>query len=78
MDIILNCISQHNGITLKQLCRDLGMKNHTVSSRLTGLKHRGLIANGHGKWFDAIDVIELDNNQIEITLHNGNTEIWDV
>ena len=69
---------KHNGITLKQITHDLGMKNKTVSSRLTGLKHRKLVVNAYDKWYHALNVVELDNNQIEITLHNGNVEIWDV
>ena len=78
MDIILNHVMKNNGITLRQITHDLGMKNRTVSSRLTGLKHRKLVYNGYGKWYYASNVIECDNNQIEITLHNDNVEIWDV
>lgn len=78
MDVILNCVSKHNGVTLKQLQHELNMKNKTISSRLTGLKYRKLIVNAYSKWYHAANVVELDDNQIELTLHNGNVEIWNV
>lgn len=65
-----------NGITTRQIMNDLGLSQRNVSSRLTGLKYRGLVDNANCKWYYATSVIELDNNEIEITLHNGNVEIW--
>ena len=65
------------GITCKQLMVVFNSSQSHVSSYLTNLKYRGLIYNIRTKWYYCKH-IELLDDCIEISLHNGNIEIWEI
>ena len=89
-DRVLEYVIDNYGVSVKEIMGGLDLnlglglglgvksKQSTVSARLTGLKHRGLINNGYGKWFYCTRLEELDDRMIEIELHNGNVEVWKV
>ncbi|KKL65471.1 hypothetical protein LCGC14_2154620 [marine sediment metagenome] len=77
MNQVLDHVMASHGISVGDICTHLNLTQSNVSSQLTGLKHRKLVDNGYGKWYCATSVIELDDNMIEITHHNGDVEIWE-